>query len=109
MEAVLSNLIVSLKSASQQLNGQTNPTLQEVLHNTENLPDQNASRLALETLDLLSELRLLLEPRQLILADHFMGDYVFFDTKSIVSADSSRLHGYQSSLCCSGAEYTRYS
>lgn len=77
MESVLQDLIDSLKSTSEQLNQQTCPTLQETLHNTEKLPDEKVSRLASEALDLLSELRLLLEPRQLILADHFMGTCIY--------------------------------
>ena len=47
--------------------------LQEALHNPEKLPDKKVSSLAGEALDLLGDIDLILEPGQLILADHFLG------------------------------------
>ncbi|OTB04090.1 hypothetical protein M426DRAFT_321185 [Hypoxylon sp. CI-4A] len=83
MEPILLDLIDSLKTASLRLNGDAKQTLQTTLHNTEKLPDRKLSLLASETLDLLSEVRQLLEPGHLILADHFLG---YMDTKALCTA-----------------------
>jgi gliotoxin/aspirochlorine biosynthesis O-methyltransferase len=73
MELILQVLIDSLKTSLQHLNGDGNGLLQAALHATEKLPDQRVLSMALEALDLLSEVRLLLEPGHLVLADHFLG------------------------------------
>lgn len=73
MDSVLQHLIDSLKSASHRLRGDLNQSLNATLHDDTKLPDRKTSLLAAQALDLLSELRLLLEPGHLILADHFMG------------------------------------
>jgi hypothetical protein len=73
MESTLRGLVASLRATSAQLSALENPTLQDALHNPDSLPDQDMHQLAAETLDLLEEVRLLLEPRPMILADHFMG------------------------------------
>ena len=73
MEATLSTLNSALKSALGQLNKDHGDSLNADLHDTDRLPDKKLSALASESLDLLSEIRLLLEPAHLILADHFLG------------------------------------
>ncbi|GAW14668.1 hypothetical protein ANO14919_040710 [Xylariales sp. No.14919] len=83
MESVLRHLIDSLKSASQNLKGEFNQSLNEALHDDTKLPDRQTSLLAGQALDLLSEIRLLLEPGHLILADHFMG---YMSTKALCAA-----------------------
>ncbi|KAI1824922.1 S-adenosyl-L-methionine-dependent methyltransferase [Xylaria intraflava] len=80
MESVLQQLVDSLRSASHKLGGDLNQSLNAALHDDTKLPDRKASLLASEALDLLSELRLLLEPGHLILADHFMG---YMSTKAL--------------------------
>ncbi|PVI02648.1 S-adenosyl-L-methionine-dependent methyltransferase, partial [Periconia macrospinosa] len=47
------------------------------------LPAKKASQISLEALDLLSQVRLLLEPPQLVLADHFLG---YMSTKALCAA-----------------------
>ncbi|KAI1653941.1 S-adenosyl-L-methionine-dependent methyltransferase [Daldinia decipiens] len=49
------------------------PSLTEALHHDYLLPDREDLRLAARSIDLLHELRMLLEPPVLILADHFLG------------------------------------
>ncbi|KAF2179237.1 putative O-methyltransferase [Zopfia rhizophila CBS 207.26] len=83
MEYILEDLIASLKSASTHLHGSAKLLLQSALHDTHNLPDQKTEKLASQALDLLSEVRLLLEPGHLVLADHFLG---YQNTKSLVAA-----------------------
>jgi hypothetical protein len=70
MESVLTDLIAALQTASNRLDA---VNLDAILHDTEKLPDKQSTGLASGALDLLESLRLRLEPRQLILADHFMG------------------------------------
>lgn len=53
------------------------PSLTEALHHDHLLPDREDLRLAARAIDLLHELRMLLEPPVLILADHFLGIYTF--------------------------------
>lgn len=71
MDVILTNLIEALGSALTQLDAEG---LHECLHDTENLPDKRLVDLSSNALDMLENLRLRLEPRQLILADHFMGE-----------------------------------
>lgn len=70
-EIVIQKLIADLKSALQDLRSDT--TLQKSLHDANALPDKTLSTLSTEALNLLSDVRLELEPSQMILADHFMG------------------------------------
>ena len=72
MEAALQDLVVSLSSTALVLRSQSQDLLQ-ALHSTEKLPNQRIYDLAKNALDLLSEVRLALEPGQMILADHFFG------------------------------------
>ncbi|KAI0886474.1 S-adenosyl-L-methionine-dependent methyltransferase [Annulohypoxylon maeteangense] len=83
METTIQNLIDPLRAASAHLAGPDGAELLAELHDTEKLPDPKLSRLVSEALDLLAEVRLLLEPRQLILADHFMG---YMNTKALCAA-----------------------
>ncbi|KAF2471774.1 S-adenosyl-L-methionine-dependent methyltransferase [Lindgomyces ingoldianus] len=83
MEAILEDLIASLRTVSKQLQTDAKPLLQESLHDTDKLPDFRTSALASEAVDLLSELRLLLEPGHAVLADHFLG---YTNTKCLVAA-----------------------
>ncbi|KAI0455778.1 S-adenosyl-L-methionine-dependent methyltransferase [Xylaria acuta] len=83
MESVLQHLIDSLKSASHRLNGDLNQALNAALHDDTKLPDRKTCLLAAQALDLLSEIRLLLEPGHLILADHFMG---YMNSKALYAA-----------------------
>lgn len=73
MEKSLQDLVHLLQATSANLRGPDGVLLQAELHDTEKLPNPKLSLLASEALELLTEIRLLLEPRQLILADHFMG------------------------------------
>lgn len=73
MDSTLRELIAILQSTSCKLRDHKGPSLHETLHDTEKLPDAKLHKLSSEALDLLSELRYLLEPGQLVLADHFMG------------------------------------
>jgi hypothetical protein len=73
MEGVLTVLIGSLRAASQHLHG-SDCLYHSKLHDNENLSNPDVFRLAEEALDLLSDVRLLLEPGHLVLADHFLGD-----------------------------------
>ncbi|KAI1435781.1 S-adenosyl-L-methionine-dependent methyltransferase [Xylaria sp. CBS 124048] len=83
MESILQQLVYSLKSTSQRLSGDLNQSLNAALHDDSKLPDRKASLLAAEALDLLSEIRLLLEPGHLVLADHFLG---YMSTKALCAA-----------------------
>lgn len=73
MESLLHELNASLESAVRRLNGDEKSTLQESLHNTDALPNKTTLALAGQILDLLSEVQHLLEPRHLVLADHYLG------------------------------------
>lgn len=73
MEKSLQDLVTLLQATSVNLKGPDGVLLQAELHDTERLPNPKLSLLASEALELLTEIRLLLVPRQLILADHFMG------------------------------------
>lgn len=98
LEAVLVKLISSLEVASTQLKTQTSPSLADALHSTENLPDAALYQLASKALDVLSEVQLLLEPGQLLLADHFMGTHI--QSKDLGdSVYISRVHEHESACC----------
>ena len=72
MEHVLQDLIRSLRATSQHLKADND--FHSLLHDTENLPNGAVYQLANEAVELLSEVRLLLEPGHLVLADHFLGN-----------------------------------
>lgn len=82
MEPVLEDLIRSLRAASQGLKAEDG--IQSLLHDTEQLPNVAVYQLANEALDLISDVRLLLEPGHLVLADHFLGNLparIFFSMR----------------------------
>ncbi|RYP04561.1 hypothetical protein DL764_004369 [Monosporascus ibericus] len=84
MDKTLQGLIDTLKSTLLDLRSDADGgSLQAALHDTEKLPDQKLYLLASEALDLLSEVRLVLEPSQLVLADHFFG---YMSTKALCAA-----------------------
>ncbi|POS75431.1 hypothetical protein DHEL01_v206173 [Diaporthe helianthi] len=83
MESVLRSLASALELAMGQLDGDFKASLDTALHNTEELPDKILYSAASEVLDLLSKVRLLLEPAHLILADHFLG---YTNTKALCTA-----------------------
>ncbi|KAM7213663.1 hypothetical protein V8F06_010984, partial [Rhypophila decipiens] len=65
MEKVLQDLVNSLNIAKAYLAGEGKDTLQAALHNAESLPNKQLWSHATNALDLLQELRLLLEPGHL--------------------------------------------
>lgn len=70
MDTALADLITALQVANDKLSA---VDLDAVLHNNEGLPDKVLVGQASKVLDQMDALRLRLEPRHLILADHFMG------------------------------------
>lgn len=72
MENVLKDLIRSLRATLQRLKAEDG--IQSLLHDTKQLPNVAVHQLANEALDLISDVRLLLEPGHLVLADHFLGN-----------------------------------
>lgn len=68
MNVILTDLINVLQSTSDRLGTKD---LDKLLYDTESLPDKRLVWLAPKALDLLEALWLRLEPRQLILVDHF--------------------------------------
>ncbi|KAH8723131.1 putative O-methyltransferase [Phaeosphaeriaceae sp. PMI808] len=62
--------------------------LEETIHNDNRLPDQTIACLASDVVDLLSKIEQLLQPANLVLADHFFG---YTDTKCLVTANELRL------------------
>ncbi|KAF2446660.1 O-methyltransferase glim [Karstenula rhodostoma CBS 690.94] len=81
MENMLQDLIRSLRATSQHLKADND--IYSLLHDTEKLPNVAVHQLANEALDLLSDVRLLLEPGHLVLADHFLG---YMKTKCLCAA-----------------------
>lgn len=74
----LISLVSSLKGADLQAE------LATKLHDPNALPDKEMGGLAGEVVDLLDQAKQLLQPDQLVLADHFMGYYL--SSKSLVAA-----------------------
>ncbi|TDZ15145.1 O-methyltransferase aclM [Colletotrichum orbiculare MAFF 240422] len=74
----LSRLVSSLKEPS------LHAELVSKLHDAKILPDKKIESLAGEAVDLLDEAKQILQPSQLVLADHFMGYYL--STQSLVAA-----------------------
>lgn len=72
LTAVLVDLQQTLRSALQTLkSAKVAEVLEEALHNDEHLPDKAMALLALDNVNLLSEVEKLLQPVHLVLADHF--------------------------------------
>jgi hypothetical protein len=82
MESTLETLNGHLASALDLLRGGLNKELHSRLHNQERgvLPDKGLAELSSKTIDLVHSIEQLLEPGQLILADHFFGKPVDLDT-----------------------------
>jgi hypothetical protein len=70
-DVVVQKLIEDLKFALESL--RHDDTFQKSFHDDNALPDKPLSTLSSEALNLLSDVRLQLEPSQMVLADHFMG------------------------------------
>jgi hypothetical protein len=70
-DVVIQKLIEDLKFALESL--RRDDTFQKSAHDDNALPDKTLSTLSSEALNLLSDVRLQLEPSQMVLADHFMG------------------------------------
>lgn len=75
MEATLTILESTLKSAVNLLSGDQNAERLAKLHNhgESELPDLKAAELSTRVVNLLGQVEQLLEPSSLILADHFLG------------------------------------
>jgi hypothetical protein len=76
LEGALSSLNEHLEKALKVLNSDlVKQELHDVLHGYDEgvLPSASAAALANETIDRLHEIEQLLEPRHLVLADHFLG------------------------------------
>ncbi|KAI1182835.1 putative O-methyltransferase [Nemania serpens] len=73
LELVIENLSASVQSALSYLQGPLKQPLHDLLHDQEKLPDAKLSRLAGDAVDVLFKAQQMLEPKSLILADHFLG------------------------------------
>lgn len=102
MEPVLHELNASLVSTIQRM-GEKEHILQRSLHNTDSLPDKNLLALVDSSLNLLSEVRYLLEPGHLILADHYLG--MSPSRICFIDPNFDRIHKHESTLCCGRAQH----
>jgi hypothetical protein len=73
IEKTLIELNASLQSALKTLAGERRAELMTSLHDPNELPERRLYNLSTQTVDLLQEAKQLLEPRTVILADHFLG------------------------------------
>lgn len=73
VEVALTELSSNVRLSLAKLNGPLKDALREQLHDPENLPDAECYDLAAQVVDVLHEAQQSLEPRTLILADHFLG------------------------------------
>lgn len=75
LSLVLDNMTSQLTTFKHFLATPTmNTALRNKLHNSNGLPDKNIAALAARAVDVLHEVQLMLQPAQLILADHFLGE-----------------------------------
>lgn len=75
LSLVLDNMTAQLTTFKHFLATPTmDATLRNKLHNSNGLPDKNIAALASKAVDVLHEVQLMLQPAQLILADHFLGE-----------------------------------
>ncbi|KAJ5190076.1 hypothetical protein N7491_007884 [Penicillium cf. griseofulvum] len=90
MEFVLTSLNGHLESILDLLHGKLNEELQARLHNHDEgvLPDKQLTALSSKSIDLLSAIEKLLEPGQLVLADHFLG---YMSSKCLCAAVDFRI------------------
>lgn len=77
VELIELSRIVGLTLA--RLKGPLKEALRGNLHNPDGLPDARCYNIASEAIDILHEAQQLLEPRALILADHFLGTPVSYE------------------------------
>ncbi|CAJ2504440.1 Uu.00g118340.m01.CDS01 [Anthostomella pinea] len=70
---VLENLTASVQSALSYMEGPLKDTIECSLHHDERLPETRCSVVATKAIDTLHRAQQLLEPRSVILADHFLG------------------------------------
>ena len=100
IEAIIQGLVSLLKATLAQLTDPSRALLQAELHGTERLPRAKPSLVVLEALDLIAKMRLLLEPRQLILAALLIiTPWVYFEAYSAPSLVQTRARqdvGYMS-------------
>ncbi|KAJ4390993.1 hypothetical protein N0V93_004592 [Gnomoniopsis smithogilvyi] len=82
MQSTLKALNSTLRHVLHELRKESN-SLSNLLHSTDELPHKTLYTVASEALDLLGELRLLLEPAHVILADHFLG---YTNSKALCAA-----------------------
>ena len=74
VESTLSKLIESLTILHGQLQEpQLQKAINDRLHDPSNLPDVTVAPLAAQAVDLLHNVEQMLQPAQLVLADHFLG------------------------------------
>ncbi|KAI1176318.1 O-methyltransferase-domain-containing protein [Nemania sp. FL0916] len=73
VELVIENLLASVQSALSYLQGPLKQPLHDLLHDQEKLPDVKLLGLARDAVDALFKAQQILEPKSLILADHFLG------------------------------------
>ncbi|KID96280.1 O-methyltransferase, family 2, partial [Metarhizium majus ARSEF 297] len=73
IEKALTELNAALRTALKTLGSDCRQELMQSLHSPDELPEKHLYDLSTEAVDLLQETKLLLEPRTVILADHFLG------------------------------------
>jgi gliotoxin/aspirochlorine biosynthesis O-methyltransferase len=73
LEAVLQELTLNVRVAVAKLKGPLKSAVRESLHDPNTLPEARCSAIAADVVDVLHEVQQLVEPRTLILADHFLG------------------------------------
>lgn len=73
IEKALTELNGALRTALKTLGSNCRQELMQSLHSPDELPEKHLYDLSTEAVDLLQETKLLLEPRTVILADHFLG------------------------------------
>lgn len=73
IEKALTELNGALRTALKTLGSDRRHELMQSLHSPDELPEKHLYDLSTEAVDLLQETKLLLEPRTVILADHFLG------------------------------------
>ncbi|KAI1980661.1 hypothetical protein LOZ53_003091 [Ophidiomyces ophidiicola] len=103
MEFLLQSLNSHLVSVRDHLRGKLHDDLVSRLHNHDEgaLPDMDLATIAAESIDLLHSIEQMLEPGQLVLADHFLGERFIHSRKQPINIDQ----GYVNAKClCSAVE-----
>ncbi|KAK2729269.1 cytochrome p450 oxidoreductase [Colletotrichum kahawae] len=83
LKVALSDLLSTLKEPATQAE------LNAILHDPEALPHKEVGSIAAEVVNILDDAKQMLQPSQLVLADHFMGYYL--SSKSLVAAVSFKI------------------